>query len=355
MLPVFYLRIAATNAHDFFTAAHETLQNVVITNTLGIDQIIADFAPSDSSSDNSVLTAILRIVGSGLSVGDKIVKQSSGRVGDLLGLVGGILGIAAGEAQLSAANAETIDLASIKTKVENQLANVFTATNQKLTAFNSKLFGGNDNIDLTQVAGIVSSATGNGVDGSLHPVTQIFSSGSFLAPAGQNELNSAITAGFQQIKQGIVGSVLASLGFFVRVDTNRSENDCNGITGARFINGQCFAIEKRTPNNIIGLDDSQPMDRDMVLKLDNPSSGYNFDMNAFYQNVQECNNGSPSDSLDIGSDLPRCAFGMAFIRAAGPVCNAVGTPNLAANLQINTQACNKVVCTQPIIGGGCNS
>ena len=44
------IRIAATNAHDFFTQAHEKLQSNTIENILNIDQIIADFAPDPDAA-----------------------------------------------------------------------------------------------------------------------------------------------------------------------------------------------------------------------------------------------------------------------------------------------------------------
>lgn len=358
-LIVFFLRIAATNAHDFFTAAHETLQNVVITDALKVDQLVADFAPQDSSdsNDNSILSDILKLVAPGFSMSDKVEKQRKGlvNIADSLGFIGGAISLAAGATALADQTAPPpVSISTLTTNVENQLANIFTSTNNNIAALNSNIFGGDNNIDLNQIISFVSSGTGDAPDSSLQPITQIFSTGAFMKPVDQNTLSAGITAGFQLIKQQLVASLLAAQNFFVFVDTDRTENDCNGITGSRFINGQCFTIEKRTQTHVQCTPDSQPIDASIVLKFDDPNAGYNIDLPTFYQNVQDCNNGQPAQGLDIDGDFPRCAFGIPFIKAAGSVCNAVGTPKLPASLQVGSDSCNKVVCPRPSIGGGCH-
>lgn len=356
-LVVFFLRVAATNAHDFFTAAHETLQNVVITEALRVDQLVADFAPEESTNNNDFLTALLKLVAPGFSMSDKVVKQGEGLGGkaDLLGFIGGAIGLAAGAIALSDQQAPApVSIATLTTNVENQLADIFTATNDNLSKLNAKLFGASNDLDLNQLISFVTSATGNSPDSNLQPIAQIFSTGAFMEPLDQSVLGAGLTAGFQLIKQQLVASLLAAQNFFVFVDTNRSLNDCNKITGSRFIDGQCFTIEKRFQNNIQCTADSKVIDAAIVLKFDNPSAGYNIDLPTFYKNVQECNNGQPASGLDVGSDLPRCAFGIPFVKAAGSICNAVGTPNLPASLQVNADSCNKVVCANPGFFGRCN-
>jgi len=51
------IRIAATNAHDFFSHAYEELQSTAIDSALEINQVIADFAP-DVEQDFNWLAAI---------------------------------------------------------------------------------------------------------------------------------------------------------------------------------------------------------------------------------------------------------------------------------------------------------
>ena len=171
---------------------------------------------------------------------------------------------------------------------------------------NSKMFGGDDNIDLNQIISFVSSATGNAPDSSFQPITQIFSTGAFMKPVDQNTLSSGISAGFQLIKQQLVASILAAQYYFVFVDTDRTESDCNGITGSRFINNQCFSIEKRTQTHVQCTPDSQPIYASIVLKFDDPNAGYNIDLPTFYQNIQDCNNGQPARWLYGSPATPNC-------------------------------------------------
>ena len=53
-----FVRIAATNAHDFFTMAHEQLQTTTISDILAIDQIIADFAPDEPPAGFNYVNAV---------------------------------------------------------------------------------------------------------------------------------------------------------------------------------------------------------------------------------------------------------------------------------------------------------
>ena len=86
------------------------------------------------------------------------------------------------------------------------------------------------------------------------------------------------------------------------------------------------------------------MDTDAVLKLDDPNAGYNFDVNAFYSNVADCNNGEPDSGL-IYTDLtlPKCFFPLHFIRAEGTVCSvdkSTVPQSVLDDLQINdNQGC----------------
>jgi hypothetical protein len=50
----------------------------------------------------------------------------------------------------------------------------------------------------------------------------------------------AIEGGLAFLKQNVVATVLKLSGYYVFVDTNRHEDDCNGITGARWINNVCL-------------------------------------------------------------------------------------------------------------------
>ncbi|KAK5677865.1 hypothetical protein LTS10_009748 [Elasticomyces elasticus] len=108
-----------------------------------------------------------------------------------------------------------------------------------------------------------------------------------------NTAQSGFEAGVQLVRQQTVMAVLAAQNYFVFLNTHRDADACNSITGSRFINNQCSTIEQPTPNIVNCRQDSVIIDQDIVLKLDDPSKPYGFDLNAFYSNVQACNNGQP--------------------------------------------------------------
>lgn len=78
------IRIAATNAHDFFTQAREKLQNNAIENILNIDQIIADFAPEPDANGFNYVNA----VAAGFFLASPVAALFGGPVGPILGLIG---------------------------------------------------------------------------------------------------------------------------------------------------------------------------------------------------------------------------------------------------------------------------
>jgi hypothetical protein len=127
---------------------------------LNIDQIVSDFAPQKADSGNNILSDILKVVAPGFALSDKVVKQKevnpsplAGKQADFLGFIGSAISLAAAEIALSVAQSSSTQLtiATLKPKLENQLAKIFTATNDNIAKLNSKLFGGNDDIDLNQI------------------------------------------------------------------------------------------------------------------------------------------------------------------------------------------------------------
>ncbi|KAK4896693.1 hypothetical protein LTR27_005287 [Elasticomyces elasticus] len=119
-----------------------------------------------------------------------------------------------------------------------------------------------------------------------------------------NAAQSGFEAGVQLVRQQTVMAVLAAQNYFVFLNTHRDA-------------------------------DSVVIDKDIVLKLDDPSKPYGFDLSAFYSNVQACNNGQPDTSLDITDDLPPCALGIPFVTASQSICDAQGS--FPSNLQLPCQ------------------
>ncbi|KAK4952030.1 hypothetical protein LTR10_009950 [Elasticomyces elasticus] len=76
----FIIRLAASNAQAYFRNAHEILQDIVISDSLQIDQIVTDFGPdaTKAKEDDSFLGDVLKLFSPQLSMGDKVVKQFDG-------------------------------------------------------------------------------------------------------------------------------------------------------------------------------------------------------------------------------------------------------------------------------------
>ncbi|KAK3641196.1 hypothetical protein LTR56_011436 [Elasticomyces elasticus] len=353
----FFVRLAAANAQSYFRALSELVQDLAIEQSLQIGQLVSDFGPSqDADKSSSLLGDILKIISPQLSIGDKVVKQSKGlgKLADSLGFIGAAINLAAGVIALGGANpANSPSFNDLVNVADAALESTFNATQVAIHSLNSKLMGGSPDpeyatpkhipnkksgddpawrrttrrIDLGQVVSSLIVTSANDPSGlaagdqlAVNQIAQIFGPGFFMLPLDQvltadvnNTAQSGFEAGVQLVRQQTVMAVLAAQNYFVFLNTHRDADACNSITGSRFINNQCFTIEQPTPNVVNCQQDSVIIDKDIVLKLDDPSKPYGFDLNAFYSNVQACNNGQPDTSLDITDDLPPCAFGIPFV------------------------------------------
>ena len=224
---VFFIRAAAVNAHDFFTRAHEKLQDVTIENILSIDKMISEFNANTPSSAADTLS----VIGSAFSIAEKLFEISSPALANGASIIGGLFGLAS-----ALPGPEQVDLGALKVTMQSQLLQLFTQTNDRLTKLNSKLFGGKDDIDIQELVNFIASARGVQPSTNLHPISQVFEGGSFLVPPSDSQLDEGLNAGMKAVKQSIVGSVLRAMNYYVFVDTTRDENACNAITGARWIN-----------------------------------------------------------------------------------------------------------------------
>lgn len=86
---------------------------------------------------------------------------------------------------------------------------------------------------------------------------------------------------------------------------------------------ECYTIEHLiNANTDIGDADTQVMDRDIILKMDDPAAGYDFNVNDFYLNVAACKNGNlDATFLFDGQALPPCFDPIHFLRADSTVCS----------------------------------
>jgi hypothetical protein len=354
----FFVRVAAAGAHDFFDNAKTALSDTAFDDALSITQILNDFAPQDQSDNNNsdALSDILSGIGKGLS----LIKSLAPGGGQALGIIGAAFSAAA--AVLPTIDQPTaVSLSSLRANLENQLKNVRDQTMTEFDNMDSKLFGGSLDFDLDNLIAFITSGTGGTIDHTLQPISQVLSTGVFMSVLGPEDVKESIKVPLQLIKQQLVASVLAAQNIFVFVDTTRTQDACNAIGGASFIDDQCYTLEKRTPNHLFCTADSVPIDNSIISKFSDPA--YGIDLDAFYKNVGDCNNGLTNSALqgfhqgaipESGTGFPHCAFNIPFLLTSGGVCNLQGQSGLPSNLQLTIDACHKITgCPHQALGGAC--
>lgn len=371
---MYFIRVAATNAHDFFTAAHETLQDTVITDILKIDKILADFVakPDDPDTTADSISAAFTVLQTAFSITNKLVGAAVPEIGVVstgIEMIGGVFEQANALASLPGGDSAEISIDDIKQQVEAFLATTFNSFNDNIAALNSALFGGpNSGVDLDKLASFVNGIKpgqsntpvqchgcgGHGLpvqnfrrdsvldDSISNPIAKFFDTGIFLQPLSQDPLKDSIKDAFDLINQQLAVTVLAAQNFFVFLDTDiQSEDACLKIEGASFISNQCYTLVQRTVASI-SCNPDQTVIPGVVAKLTDQSGDYKVAKDDFYLSVRECGNGTPSQDLDIGGN-PKCTFQIPFVAAGTTVCNAQGQAGLPANLQITQDGCHKTV------------
>jgi hypothetical protein len=352
------IRIAAFRAHDIFTQAQTAITVNVIDNILDIDKMISDFNPSSAAGNPD---DTLKSIAAGFSIANKLLKGASGAAGDALGLIGAIFSF------ISATDAgapNKVDLTQLKIQIEGQLKAVFDASIKQLAALNSKLMGGTDNINLDTILSLITSVGKSvGDPNAQNAITKIFSSGAFLAPPETSAISQGIADGLNLIKQGLVGGILKALNFYVYIDSTITDKSQCTATGSRFINGECFMVYQRTKPFASGKTDQQPINANTILKLDDPSQGYNINVEDFYNNINACNNGSPDPSnINLTDEYPKCFFSLPIIRNKGPnICSLLPSganidtqvPGIPANLDVTFSGCTRAICIGGFFGSGC--
>ncbi|KAI9802789.1 MAG: hypothetical protein M1833_001388 [Piccolia ochrophora] len=313
-----FIRNAMFSCHAIFKSIHQSLQENTILNILDLDNIVSDFGAG--TTEGSAQTFAL--VDSSLSIAAGVAAGFAPAAGTFAVIASsfGILGA------LDSPPEPTGDL-------KNQLSAIFSASQSQLEETLATIFGGPG--DTSKLAGVTSS---NGPNGETQDIAKFFSGGKFLIPVteqgGIDEIVKPITdRAALLIKQSLVSTTLKSLNFYIFVNTDRSESDCGSITGSRFIDNQCFTLEKhgKTAGARASLrDTTEIIDKEIMLKLDDPAAGYNIDVTGFYRNADACQTAHPdfdgtlaSNNLPTDGSLPECFFNIPVIKAPESPCLAI--------------------------------
>ncbi|ORY15128.1 hypothetical protein BCR34DRAFT_598607 [Clohesyomyces aquaticus] len=329
---LYHVRNAISTAYNMFKGLHEALQNVVIKEILNVDTIVADFGPpKEGDAILGALNAALGI-GAGLTAA---VPEISGPLSVLSSAFG----------MLASTGAEPIDPTI---PIEQQLAAAFDASESSLQAVSRLVFGGDG--DTSKLPG----TGGTGPNGENSNIAKFFANGKFLVKVSEKGAVDALITpvvenGARMLRQRLVSTALKSQGYYVFVDQDRTQDDCNGITGSRWIENQCFTIEHfrlsaSSPQGIRGT--TKVISKDIVLKFDDPNAGYNINVEQFYRNADACQNAHPGfdgnidpNGIPTDGSYPQCFFNIPVVKAKATPCLADNLGALPGNLEFSEGAC----------------
>ncbi|KAI5465680.1 hypothetical protein BGZ63DRAFT_479544 [Mariannaea sp. PMI_226] len=299
----YYVRLVSGLINQFFTRAHEKLQDETIRNILAINDIIADFRPDPA---HTIDPNIFRSAGGAASMADKIIKlgqnKALGPWADFIGLIGAIMGIVGSNLPGS----EVFDIEAVRNEAGLHLKKVFEETNKAMANILARLFG-NKSVDYS-----LSSLVDGMKRGGFHPIadnwdpTAIILSMNWMGDSESVDLTDSLSAAVKQMNQGLVGAVLKAMGRLVILIKDLDQSKCT-MPGSQFIDNECYMISKGW------LDGEYAYMEEADIKL--LPEKYGFDMVQFYKNVKECkslNLDAADPSVGSSTDYPACFFSMDF-------------------------------------------
>ncbi|EPS41978.1 hypothetical protein H072_4067 [Dactylellina haptotyla CBS 200.50] len=307
---LYFVQVASGMLFSILNAFHSELQDNIIIETLGIGTIINDFGkPDDTFEINGVLSGSAAIA-SGLTA--KVPLASA-----ITGILSGIFGI------LAAAPKPENDP---RGDIEQRLQAAFTQSREELFRVTSAVFGGTSDTEF--LGGFPAPGAFENSD-----IARFFAGGRYLIPPNMpvmQMIRDIVDTGAVRIRQALVVRALKSQGYFVFIDEAVSRPEDCTPTGSRWINNNCYKIT-RDNRASFGGQAFEDLPRDTALKLDN--AYYRFDVVAFYQNADACQNLTPgqdpgetqTQGLPVDGTLPQCFFNMKVRRGqfCGQLCSTV--------------------------------
>ncbi|KAI5459538.1 hypothetical protein BGZ63DRAFT_446273, partial [Mariannaea sp. PMI_226] len=237
----YYVRLVSGLINQFFTRAHEKLQDESIRNIVSINEIIDDFKPDPNSKLNG---DFFKDGGGGLSVADKIVKlgqeKDFGPLGDLLGFFGAVVGIVALNIP---SDPDLVDIEAVRNEAAGYIKKVFDETNNAMTNILARLFG-DKKVDYS-LSNLIDNMKKMGFKPAADnwDPTAITMSMGWMGKSESLDLSGALTSGLKQINQGLVGSILKAMGRMVIVFKDFDQGKCS-MPGSQWIDNQCYMVSK---------------------------------------------------------------------------------------------------------------
>ena len=166
-----------------------------------------------------------------------------------------------------------------------------------------------------------------GAKGDEHPelIATVLSSGAFMAPASQSNLGKALTSSLRSVQQGIIGTYLAGLQYFIvemvrsisygrneiladsREQDEMNERQCSLTPATTFINDKCqYLLYKPLADRVASRSPEQ--------KHIDALGKYGLSVEILVRDALACNNGKADKlQLTFEGDYPKCFFNLALV------------------------------------------
>jgi hypothetical protein len=266
----YYIRLVSGLINQFFTRAHEKLQDETILNILAIDEIIADFKPDPTHA-----------------VDPNIFNTMAGAPA----MAGAVAGAAPGPAGVI-----------VRSQASVHLKTIFDETRKSMATLLARLFGNRDvKYSLSNLVDGMKSRGFQPVADDWDPAAVILSM-PWMGESESADLTGSLTEGVHFMNQRLVGVTLKAMGYLVMMIKNYSESECSEIEGAQFIDNDCYAVSTGSRGlsyKFMGAEDIKIL-----------PEKYGIDMVEFFKNIRECS--TLGDDLGVGSltVYPACFFNL---------------------------------------------
>jgi hypothetical protein len=130
-----------------------------------------------------------------------LVKSSgvsiAGQLGDIIGLMGGILNLVG---NIMANEPGFVpDLDQVEEAAQEHVTTLCNNMNQQIYNFNNALFGGDAVFDMAGMLAQYDSIDTDGFEMPVNAIAQVFGAADFIDAESQNEFETALNNGFQQV------------------------------------------------------------------------------------------------------------------------------------------------------------
>ncbi|KAK2768238.1 hypothetical protein FQN54_000090 [Arachnomyces sp. PD_36] len=340
---LFHVRNAVALCHEVLHLLDAELQEQAFLTSLDINTIKDNFQLSEDAPSDIVL--LINFLAGGFTAAAGLAAASAPLTGGAT-LIAGLfslfgLGLSSGETEGDAVDVEA--------NLEKRLQFVVATMLATLDKLSNTVFSGNNGNGGVDPESLFEKINGDG--GESTGIGKFFSGGKFLYASqmvdGKKQdpngvIQPIVKDTIQFFRQSLAIEALRSTGHYIFVDTTRSQDDCNTITGSRYINDECFTIEHKStgpgPDGIYG-PITEPGDADQLISLTNDF--YQLSMETLYDTANRCYGVDPTyegktglSELNFDGDLsalqsvPACFYNIPVIKGHQSPCHTV----LAARL-----------------------